>query len=255
MSPLVITLLVIGGIAILIVIGYINHMIENRNLERARLKAELTDRIRRSRDLSDALPGQFMSPRLKALLATLQLQACERLLPLDKHNSALKEQIEELRRELAKGDSITVGNQPKKILSEAQAKDIRYQLETLHGQIGRASKEGTVSAQEAKHWSQDIRRMLITTNIELFSNLGHAALQQNLPGQARLAFERGVQYLRKLQDPTPYDAELKRLEAQLARANALVLDSVKPSPEETSELTDGLKSLEGDDWKKKQIYD
>ncbi|CAD5109464.1 hypothetical protein [Zestomonas carbonaria] len=254
MSPLVITLLVIGGIAILIAIGYINHVVENRNLERARLKAELSDQIRRCGKLSDALPGQFMSPSLKLTLARLQLQDCERLLPLDKQNAGLKSQIEELRGQVARGEAIAVNNPPQKVLSEARAKDIRYLLEDLHGQIGRAAKEGLLPPQDAKRWVQEIRKMLITTNIELFNNLGHLALQQNHPGQARLAFERGVQYLRKLPDPTPYEAELKRLEMQLARANALVLDT-KPSEDDPSELTDGLKSLEDDDWKKKQIYD
>ncbi|MCY1350589.1 hypothetical protein D9M68_379390 [compost metagenome] len=255
MSPLVITLLIVGGIAILIAIGYVNHMVENRNLERARQKAELSDQIRRCGNVSDALPGQFVSPALKLLLARLQLRDCERLLPLDKQNAALKLQIEELRGQVAQGESIAVANPPQKLLSEAKAKEVRYLLEDLHGQIGRATKEGLLPPQDAKRWAGEIRRMLINSNVELFNNLGHAALQQNQPGQARLAFERGVQYLRKLPDPTPYAAELKRLEAQLARANALVLDTIKPTEADSSELTDGLKTLEDDDWKKKQIYD
>ena len=41
MSPLVITLLIVGGIFILIAIAYINHMVENNKLEKSRLKAEL----------------------------------------------------------------------------------------------------------------------------------------------------------------------------------------------------------------------
>ena len=45
------------------------------------------------------------------------------------------------------------------------------------------------------------------------------------------------------------------IEEQLARANAMVLNSNAPSAEESSELTEGLKSLGDDDWKKKNIYD
>lgn len=62
MSPLVITLLIVVGIVILIVIGYVNHMVENSKLEKARLKADLSDRIRRCADLSETLPGQMVSP-------------------------------------------------------------------------------------------------------------------------------------------------------------------------------------------------
>ncbi|AYC33181.1 hypothetical protein D3880_12850 [Pseudomonas cavernae] len=255
MSPLVITLLIVGGIAILIAIGYINHMVENNKLEKARLKADLSDRVRRCREIAETLPGQFMSPALKLLLAHLQLQSNERLLPLDKHNTALKVRIEELRYLVGQGESIAVANPPQKVLTEAKAKDIRYLLENLHGQIGRASKEGTLQALDAKHWAKEIQQMLVHTNIELFTNLGQQALQQNQPGQARLAFERGVQYLRKQNDPSPYQAALKQLEMQLARANSMVLDTIKPLEDESSELTDGLKSLDDDGWKKKQIYD
>ena len=89
----------------------------------------------------------------------------------------------------------------------------------------------------------------------LGQGLGQAALQQKQPGQARLAFERGVQYLRKQPEPAQYQAQLKRFEEQLARANAMVLNNSAPSAEVSSELTEGLKNLGDDDWKKKNIYD
>lgn len=40
MTPLLITLLIVAGIALLIVIGYLNNVVENNKLERARLKIE-----------------------------------------------------------------------------------------------------------------------------------------------------------------------------------------------------------------------
>ena len=55
MSPLLITALIIGGIALLIAIGYINHVVENSKLEKARLKAELNDRVRRCAQISESL--------------------------------------------------------------------------------------------------------------------------------------------------------------------------------------------------------
>ena len=47
MTPLLITLLIVAGIALLIVIGYLNNVVENGKLERARTKIELADRLRR----------------------------------------------------------------------------------------------------------------------------------------------------------------------------------------------------------------
>lgn len=255
MSPVVITALIVAGIVILIAIGYINHMVENSKLEKARLRADLNDRIRRSRDVSENMPGQLMTPALKLMLSRLELQLSERLLPLDKNSAPLRARIGELRELVAKNDAIPVRNAPQQILTEAKAKEIRFLLENLHGQITRSAQEGLLPANEAKRWLGEIRHMLVQLHFEFFSSLGQQAMQQNQPGQARLAYERGVQYLRKQPDLTRYQSQLQLLEQQLARANNMVLEKAQPAVDEHSELTDGLESLGEDDWKKKNIYD
>ncbi len=63
------------------------------------------------------------------------------------------------------------------------------------------------------------------------------------PGQARLAFERGVQYLRKQPEPKVYEEQLTYLEKLLARANAQVLDRMAPAEDEHNELTDGSRPM------------
>ena len=255
MSPLVITALIISGIVVLFAIGYINHMVENSKLEKARLKADLNDRVRRSRDVSENMPGQLMTPALKLLLSRFELQYGERLLALDKQNANLRNRINELRELVAKGDDIPVRNPPQQILTEAKAKEIRYLLENFHGQITRAAQEHVIPANEGKRWLGEIRHLLVQVHTEFFGNLGQQSMQQGQPGQARLAYERGVQYLRKQPDPERYKAQLQKFEQLLARANAVVLEKAKPQEDESSELTEGLKSLEEDDWKKKNIYD
>lgn len=255
MSALVITLLIVGGIALLMVIAYVNHAVENSKLEKARQRADLLGRIRRCQDISERMPGQLMTPQLKLLLSQLQLQVSERLLPLDKQNATLQSDIATLKSEIAKGESIAVQNPPQPIANEAKAKDVRFLLENLHALITGSVQGGLLPANEGKHWLKQIRQMLVLVHIEFFNTLGQTALQQNQPGQARLAFERGVQYLRKQPEPAAYQAQLKRLEEQLARANAMVLNKNAPTAEEPSQLTEGLKDLEDDGWKKKNIYD
>ena len=255
MSPLVITALIVGGIVLLFAIGYINHMLENSKLEKARLKADLNDRVRRSRDVSESMPGQLMTPELKSLLSRFELQYSERLLALDKRNDKLGTRIAELRTQLAKGESIPVTNPPQQINSEAKAKEIRFLLENLHGQVTRTVQDHLLPANEGKRWLGEIRHMLVQIHTEFFSNLGQQSMQQGQPGQARLAYERGVQYLRKQPNVERYKAQLEKFEQLLANANAVVLEKAKPADNEPSELTEGLKSLEEDDWKKKNIYD
>ncbi|MCX7079241.1 MAG: hypothetical protein NTV76_07835 [Pseudomonas sp.] len=256
MTPLMITLLVIAGIVILIAIGYMNHVVENNKLEKARTKVELNDRLRRCGEITETFPGQLMTPALKLLLTRLELNVTQRLLNLNKTDAATKTRVTELSALVAQGESIPVNNPPAPIQTEAKAKDVRFLLEAMHGQVTRAAQDGFLPANEAKHWIREIRHILVLLHIEFFNNLGQHALQQNQPGQARLAFERGVQYLRKQQDPVTYNEQLQYLEKLLARANSMVLTNIQPTEGEVNELTEGLKTVEADaDWKKKAIYD
>ncbi|MBA5708318.1 hypothetical protein ACSFEV_16685 [Pseudomonas fulva] len=255
MTPLLITLLVVAGIALLILIGYLNNVVENGKLERARLKIELADRLRRCGEISETFPGQYMTPGLKLLLTRLELNVNQRQLALDKHNADIKARIAEVEALIAMGEQIPVNNPPNPILTEAKAKDVRFLLEALHNQITRAAQEGFLPALEAKHWLKEIRHILVLLHIEFFNNLGQQALQNEQPGQARLAFERGVQYLRKQPEPKVYEEQLTYLEKLLARVNAQVLDQLAPTEDEENELTEGLKTDDEETWKKKAMYD
>lgn len=256
MTPLMITLLVVAGIALLIAIGYMNHVVENNKLEKARTKVELNDRLRRCGELTETFPGQLMTPALKLLITRLEINVCQRLLNLEKTNTAVKARLDELNALAAQGESIPVNNPPAPIQTEAKAKDVRFLLEALHGQITRAAQDGFLPPNEAKRWIREVRHILVLLHIEFFNNLGQHALQQEQPGQARLAFERGVQYLRKQQEPQVYAEQLDYLEKLLARANAMVLASTKPVEGEVNQLTEGLKDAEvNDEWKKKKVYD
>lgn len=255
MSPLVITLLIVIGIALLMVIAYINHAVEKSKLDKARQRADLTDRIRRCQDISERMPGQLMTPALKLLLCQLQLQLSERLQALDKHNAGLASDIDALRLQVVQGESIAVKNPPQSIPNEAKAKEVRYILENLQALLTGSVQINLIAVSEGKQWMRQLRHMLVQVYVECFNTLGQSALQQGRPGQARLAFERAVQYLRKQPEPALYQTQLKRFEEQLARANAMVLDNPPPAEEDPTELTEGLKSLDEEDWKKKNIYD
>ena len=256
MTPLLITLLIVAGIALLIVIGYLNNVVENGKIERVRTRVELADRLRRCGEITETFPGQFMTPALKLLLTRLELNLNQRQLAVDKHNAELKARIAELEGLIALGDKIPVNNPPNPIHTEVKAKDVRFLLEAMHNQVTRAAQEGFLPTPEAKHWVKEIRHILVLLHIEFFNNLGQQALQKNQPGQARLAFERGVQYLRKQQEPQVYAEQLEYLEKLLARANDQVMDRIAPVEGEVNQLTEGLKDVEADaDWKKKVIYD
>ena len=108
MTPLMITLLVIAGIAILIAIGYMNHVVENNKLEKKRTEIELNDRLRRCGEITETFPGQLMTAALKLLMTRLELNVNQRLLNLNKGSAPLKARIAELNTLVAQGESIPV---------------------------------------------------------------------------------------------------------------------------------------------------
>lgn len=256
MSPLVITILVVSGIGLLIAIAYCNQWVERKKLETSRRKAELNDRIQRSSGLSDALPGQLMSPKLKLMLCRVQLHFVEELLRIDKKHQAAASRKAALLQQIAQGEDIALNNPLQAINSEPRGNEVRLQLETLHTLILRSAKDGALTLEEAKHWQAEIQHLLAQMNTELFSSLAKQALQNNQLGKARLALEQGVQQLRKQPTPERYQREIDKLQAQLDHVSGQLVELKAPEHEQDSELIGGLKSLESeDDWKKKSVYD
>ena len=255
MSPVLIAGLVVAGLFILIAIGVINQIVEKNNLEKARTRAELSDRMQRCANLSDSLPAQMMTPALKLTLARLELHLGERLVPLDMKNSTLSARVNLLRSAVAKGDEIEVPNPPVKVVTEAQAKEIRTRLEDLYALIVWANKQNQLDTATAKRWIKHIQNMTVMLHIEYFTNFGQQALQQGNAHKARLAFERGIQHIRKQANPADFQSQLAQLEASYAHANKVEQTQQQPKLDEPSELTEGLKNFESeDDWKKNNIY-
>lgn len=256
MSSATIVVLVLAGIVALLFIGYINHMLEKSKLDRARRRAELVDRYRRCAALSEGLPGQLITPELKQLLNRLELHALDELVSIDRNEPKYPLRAEELRQCISKGDELPVNNPPLQITTDAQVKDVRFQLESLQAQIIRGAEEKALPVEHAKQWLAQVKHMLVHLYIEYFNNIGRQLLGQKRPGQARLAFERAVQYLKKQKDPTPYQQHLKQFQELFEHANALLLEQTNAKKNGTSELTEGLELQSFDEeWKKKQIYD
>lgn len=256
MSSTTIVMLIFAGIAALFSIGYVNHLLEKTKLDKARRKAELVDRHRRCANLSSSLPGQLMTADLKQLLNRLELHVIEQLKVIDRHEPKYKLRADDLRQLMAKAGDLSVTNPHVKIISDEQTKDVRFQLESLQAQIVRAVEEKVLSNAQGKQWLAQIRHMLVIVYIEYFNNIGRQQLEQNRASQARLVFERAVQYLKKQKDPTPYKQQLTQFKALFERANVLVLEQTGPQPDQASELTEGLAmQSQEEDWKKKHIYD
>ena len=148
---------------------HINHVVENSKLEKARLKAELNDWVRRCAQISESLPGQFVSPSLKLLMSQIELSLSEQQLALQKKADAgLKARIEELRALVAKGESIPVRNPPQAILTEDKAKEVRFLSKPCMPSSPVSPRTATSPRSEAQIWVKEIRHLLVRPHIEFF---------------------------------------------------------------------------------------
>lgn len=197
MSSTIIITLVIAGIVLLLSLGYLNNVLEKNTLNKARRKAQLIDRQRRCATLSETLPGQLVSVELKQLLNRIELKLSDELSALDPKNTACKARADQLRELIGQGQALPVSNTPLAIASETQIKDVRFQLESLQAQIVRAAEEKVISPVEGKKWLGQVRHMLVSVYIDYFNAIGGDFLAQKRANQARLVFERAVQFLNK----------------------------------------------------------
>ncbi|QLF94564.1 hypothetical protein HW090_15700 [Pseudomonas sp. ABC1] len=254
MSPLLIAGLVLAALFLLILIGYASQLMEKRSLEKARLRADLKERMKRCSELNASLPGQLMSPALKRLLYKIELNAGERMQALEKPQRQPSERLQALHEILRQGEEVPVENPPAHLVTEEQTKAAREMLESVHAQIIHATKENTITRDEARHWTKEIKKMLVMLYIDYFNAMGAQALQQRQFQKARLAFERGVQYIRKQPDAAQYSTQLRQLQERIALADSQA-QGQQPTEPEVSELSEGMKSFSDDDlWKKKNIY-
>ncbi|WP_373186146.1 hypothetical protein [Halopseudomonas sp.] len=255
MSPLLIGLLVAGGVLILLSIGFISHGLERARIERARTIADLSSRLKICRTINGQLPGQYMSPELKVLLTGLEISLLEKLVRLDRKDERAQQMLESTRQELKKPE-LTVANPPQKMESEVQAKEARLMLENLHNLLTQAHKERIIDQLTLQQWSGQIRQYLLATSLEVFEVLARQGMRQGKPRIAKLQYERAIAYLNQQNNPALAD-QILRFKELLKQASEATVRSEQASTADSSELSAGLQELEisDEEWKKKAVYD
>lgn len=255
MSPLLIGALVAGGLLALISIGFISHSLERTRLERARLVADLSARLKYCETVNTQLPGQFMTAELKTQLINIEIALLEQLLRADHKNEKAKRHLESAKQQIAQGEP-AIANPPATIASEAKAKEIRILLEHLHKLLSQAHKDGMLDKTAMQFWSIQIRQHLTTTALEMFQALAKQGMQQGKPRIAKLQYERAIAYLQKHNNPL-YAKHMERYKQLVVETEQTIIRSELAAGANTSELSSGLKELEQEDeaWKKKAVYD
>lgn len=248
---MLIAILVVGGLAIVIGIGFLSQAVERSRLQRARAVAELQARWNHCNGISAGLPGQFMSAELKMLLLQLEASLLERLLKQDGKQARYASQLAEVREQLGKGEP-RIDNAPLVIGNEASAQAARQQLGDLLRLLEQARREGSIDDAAFQRWNQELGQHLLQTTLSMYQALANQAMQAGKPRVAKLQYERALAYLAKQQHSAGASqvAVFRQLMLQAEQA-ALHMEQAGTA------LSEGVQALEEDDqaWKKKALYD
>lgn len=253
MSTMLIVALVVGGLMIVIGLGFFSQALERARLERARTLAELQARWSHCHSINSSLPGQFMSPELKTLLLKVEVNLLERLLKLDSRNTRHPVLLSELRQQLAEG-APKVSNAVLSISNDAAAQTVRRQLADLLQLLEQARADGVMDNQAFLRWRQQIRAYQTETTLNMYRTLAEQAMGGGKPRVAKLQYERAVAYLTK--HPSSAHADQMAIFRQLliqAEQAAVRMEQGAPG----TALSEGVQALEEDDqaWRKKALYD
>lgn len=254
MSPMLIAALVIGGLAILICIGFINQAVERARLERARAQAELQARWKHCTTLAAELPGQFMSAELKTLLLHIEAALLERLMRLDGKQVNHAEHLKDIRQQLDKGEP-RINNTPVVISDEATAQRTKQLLSDLLRLLDQSRQDGVLDDAAFQRWSQILNQQLLQTTLTMHQAVADTAMHSGKPRVAKLQYERAIAFLNKHQQADK--GQLAVFRQLLINAEQAALHQEHGTDPGANELTAGVQALEEDDqaWKKKALYD
>lgn len=253
MSTMLIIALVVGGLMIVVSLGFFSQALERARLERARALAELQARWRHCNSINTGLPRQFMSVELKKLLLKVEISLLERLVKLEPGNARHGVALTDVRQLLSK-DEPAIANPAVSITNDAAAKAVRRQLADLLQLLDQARADGLLDNAAFLRWSQQIRAHQAETTLNMYRTLAEHAMREGKPRVAKLQYERAVAYLTK--HPGSAQADQMAVFRQLliqAEQTAVKMEQGAPG----TVLSEGVQALEEDDqaWRKKALYD
>lgn len=261
MSPTIIAGLLLAGFFLLVVIAYINNIVENHKLKVGRQRAALVELIRRCSILAVSLPDQIMTSKLKKTLVAMELHWAEQLLRTHKSNDKLRDRIERLH---ADGGAVEhqeprhVSISIRSVSTEAQFQEIRFALEDFYSLASTAGQNGILSHAEVRYWHQEVRRLLAQMYLDYLNNVVDQSLQRNQLNRARQFCEQAVKYLTKKQDFPDRQVRIDVFNKKLEYITRITAEQQAKKLAEASPLNtlaeEENRELDGE-WHKKNFYE
>lgn len=260
MSSITIAALVGGGIIAVILLVYISQYRQRTADTRQRLVNTLQDRHRQFALISSSLPPAFISPEVKAVLATRAISTLEELGRLGRP-SDYQDQIEEWKTYLDNANNPPEGN--KTIANGAAVQEIRRLLKVLYRFIESQMKKGRLDKATGTRNLENTLYLMAKVLGDAHVVKAKAALKSERYRVAIHHYHDAVAAYAKLPNNALaqktvllYRQQIKELEKQATTA----LQSKNATA--TSQTTDTRLAAQMDEivskedtWKKKQAYD
>lgn len=219
-----IVMLVVAMIAAGMIVVMINNAAEQSRLKRLRLAYEAAEKAKVVRSLSLKIPGQMMSVELKTFLTKLELSYFQIQLKYSSDRTRLKARVNELNAALTDIKSLLRENIPVAISSREVLEGVRGQIASLQGVIKTAYGGQIITHEEATRWVPRLRKMLVQTNLDLFTASASHEMHLGFPRKAKLVLEQAVKFIQALPNSHLYAAELLQFKAALESAEKAALE-------------------------------
>ncbi|WP_020210334.1 hypothetical protein [Gilvimarinus chinensis] len=233
---------------------FINQHLAKKRKQQNRILTALHKRLELFKHMAKSFPVGFLSNDLHKFIYRILCNTSEQLMKLEPHAGhdaelqLFNKQLEDL-----------PGNAEKTRLTSAQASQIRPLLQELQRYISNQSEKGRLASAEASHYNTQIRRLLLQSTIDSYTQQAKQARADN---KLRLAIhyytlahklllkEAARQNVKKQVEQL--SAIINKLEAEYNAQQATPDPTIKEE-QQTQKQWEAFE--EDDDWKKKQIYD
>ncbi len=233
---------------------FINQHLAKKRKQQNRILSALHKRLALFKHMAKSFPPGFLSNDLHKFIYRILLNTSEQLIKLEP-NGGHEAEFQLFNQQL---ESLP-GNTEKPRLAPEQITQIRPLLQELQRYIASQSEKGRLASAEAAHYSTQIRRLLLQSTIDSYTQQAKKARADN---KLRLAMhyytlahklllkEAARQNVKKQVEQL--SAIINKLEAEYNQQQAIPALGAEEE-QQTQKQWEAFD--EDEDWKKKQIYD
>lgn len=255
MSYVYIVVALVALLTALACYAFISQQMEKKRKQRLRLIKALRQRFGLFKQIATGIPAGYLPSELNALVQQTLLTTLEQLTNLaDKNQKASYEAQANEVQALFKA-SINMSERPR--LTPEQTAQVQPLLKELARFIGAQAESGRIPRAQASSQMGKCRKLLLQSTIEGYINQGKKAHAEH---KLRLAIHHYTTARKLLlkeagkQDVSKQVAQLSAAIKKLEQEN--IAQGAPESPAATDTASKEWEQLEeGDEWKKKQVYD